>query len=81
MFHGYWLNGLHFDPPNSKNSIFESLSLKRAILMHIGITGSLIPIPFLPTTLFRYVGSVINVSWLSDQRFALCPPKPQKRSF
>ena len=70
MFHGYWINGLHFDPRNQGNSIFESLLVQKAIFMHIWITGSPIPILFLATNFLRCVGGVSQVSWLSDLRFA-----------
>ena len=49
--------------------------------MHLWITGSPIPIPFLWTTLFRCVGGVRYVSRISDLRFAFWPPKPKKLSF
>ena len=78
-----WLSDLWFAfwPPNPKNLAFEIIWVKKVIFMHIWITRSPIPIPLLPKTLFRYVGGVGQVSWLSDLRFAFWPPKPQKLSF
>ena len=70
MFQGYRNNGLRFDPRNRKNSVFESLLVEKAVFMHILRTGSPIPIPFIRTALFRFVGGVSHVSWLSEQRFA-----------
>ena len=49
QIHGSRIYGSRFDPPNQKNSVFESLLVKKAIFMHIWITGSPIPILFLPT--------------------------------
>ena len=73
-FHGYRIYGLTFDPPNPKNIVFESLRIKKAIFMHILITASLIPIPFLPSTFFWRVGALSQVSWLSDIRLAFWTP-------
>ena len=81
MFHSYRIYGLHFDPPNPKNSVLESLWVEKAIFMHIWRTESPIPILFLHKTFFRCVGGVIHVSWLLDLRFLFWPPKLQKLNF
>ena len=49
--------------------------------MRILITGSLIPILFLPTALFRYVGGVSHISFLLELRVGFWHSKPQKLSF
>ena len=72
---------MHFHPPNKKNSHFESLWVEKDIFIHIWITGSPIPILFLPTTFFRCVGGVSHVSWYWIYSFCFYPPKPQKLSF
>ena len=78
-----WLSDLRFAfwPPNRKNLVFESLWVEKAIFMHICITRSTIPIPFLPITLFRYVGGVSQVSWLSELRFAFWSPNRKNLVF
>ena len=68
-------------PPNKKNSIFESLWVEKAVFMHILRTGCPTPIPILTTVFVWFVGGLSLVSWLSEQRFAFWPPKPQKLSF
>ena len=80
-FHWYRIYGLRFDPLNPKSLVFESLWVEKAIFLHIWITESLILIPFLPTTFFRYVGGVSQVSWLSDLRFAFWPVNPKNLVF
>ena len=70
MFQGYRIYGLHFDPLNRINLAFESLRVKKTLFMHIMITGSPIPIPFLPKTFFICVGGVRNYLRISDRRFA-----------
>ena len=43
---------------------------EKADFLRILRTGTPIPVPFLPTTFFRLEGSVSQVFWLSDRRFA-----------
>ena len=69
-FHHNRTYGLRFDLPNPKNSVFERFSIEKAVFMHIWITGSPIPIPFLPTMFFKCLGGGSLVSLLSDLRFA-----------
>ena len=67
--------------PQTPKLVFESVWVKKAIFIHIQITGSLISILFLPKTFFRCMGGVRYVSWLSDLRFPFWPSKPQKLTF
>ena len=62
MFLGYRIDGLHFDPLNPKILVIDSLRVEKIGLLRILITGSPIPILFLPTTFYRCVGSVSQVS-------------------
>ena len=80
MFHGYRINSLHFDPPNLKNWVLESLWVKKAIFMHNWKTVCPIIILSLPTVFFRYVGGVSHVWWLSDQKNAFWPSKYKQLS-
>ena len=61
MFIFYRIDGLHFDPPNPQNYVFQSIRGENFIILRILITWSPIPIPILPTTFYRYVGGVIQV--------------------
>ena len=45
------------------------------------MTVSLIPILCEPTTLFRCLRGVSQISWILDLRFAFLPPKLQKLVF
>ena len=54
-FHGYLIDGFHFEPPNPKNLVFQSLRVEKDAFLRILITVSPIPIPFLSTTFFRPV--------------------------
>ena len=54
-FHGYQIDGLHFDPPNPKILVIDSLRVEKVGLLRILIIGSSILIPFVPTTFFRCV--------------------------
>ena len=78
--HGYRINGLRFDSQNHKNIVFQSLWIKMAIFMHSCITGIPILILILRTSLFRFLGGVIQISWQSDLRFAFWTPKSKKLS-
>ena len=62
MFHGYQIYSLRFDPPNPKNLVFHCIRDEKVAFLCILITRRLILILFLPTTLFRCVGGVSQVS-------------------
>ena len=62
MFLGYQIDGLHFDPPNPKNSIYPSVRGEKVIFLRILITRSPISIFLLPITFNRCVGSMSQVS-------------------
>ena len=70
-----------FWPLKPQKLSFWKPMIWKVIFMHIWITGSPIPISFLTTTFFRFVGSVSQISCLSDQRFAFWHNKPQKLCF
>ena len=70
MFLGYQIDGLSFNPSNPQNSVFQSIRGKKVVFLRILITGSLIPILYLPKSFYRCVGGAGQVSWLSDLWFA-----------
>ena len=66
MFLGYWIEDFHFDSPNPKNLVFQSIRGRKVLKWRILIIGNLILILFLHTALFRFVRSVSQVSVVSD---------------
>ena len=45
-FRDYWVDGLHFEPPNPKNLVFQSIRGENVIFLCIFITGSMISFYF-----------------------------------
>ena len=74
---------MHFDPPNRKILVIDSLRVEKVGILRILITGSPTPIPivFLPTILIDVweVRVKFHGYWIDDLCFD--PPNPQKLSF
>ena len=68
-------------PQNPKTEFCKAYEVKKLFFGRILITGSPIPIPFLPKNLSRCMEGARHVSWPSDLQFMFWPPKTQKLSF
>ena len=60
-FHGYRIDGLHYEPPDPKNSILQRVIGEKGFFLYMLITSNMVLILFLPIRWYAFTAIVLTL--------------------